>query len=170
MVLPYAKTEPLYNLLKYHRPCFMILFVCFHNSVLSFLFSYILFMRETKVDDKVKRFPLGGKWATMPAAISWYLIFLFFQGVVSVSAMTCATNVIGIAPGSATLTGLPLNAGQNWSADGSAMSQNRSPWVFLLRLLVLPEKDFLIPDCLTSLVASVQVIFFFEKIKFLKNK
>ena len=41
MVLPYAKTEPLYNLLKYHRPCFMILFVCFHNSVLSFLYSYI---------------------------------------------------------------------------------------------------------------------------------
>ena len=65
MVLPYAKTEPLYNLLMYHRPCFMILFVCFHNSDLSFLFSYILFMRETKVDDKVKRFPLG-KRAIMP--------------------------------------------------------------------------------------------------------
>jgi hypothetical protein len=85
--------------------------------------------------------------------------------------MTCATNVIGIAPVSATLTGLPLNAGQNWSADGSAMSQNRSPWVFLLRLLVRPERDFLIPGCLTSLVASVQVNFFFlEKIKFEKDK
>ena len=85
------------------------------------------------------------------------------------SAMTYVMNVIGIVPASATLTGLPLNAVQNWSADGSAMSQNRSPWVFLLRLLVRPERDFLIPGCLTSLVASVQV-FFFEKIKILKDK
>merc|ERR1719219_1522963 len=57
----------------------------------------------------------------------------------------------------ATLTAPRQNGGQNWSADVSAISQNRLHWVYLPRLLERPAKDFSIQDCSTSLEVSVLV-------------
>merc|ERR1712129_151130 len=51
---------------------------------------------------------------------------------------------------SETLTAPHQNGGQNWSAEGSAMSRNRLPWVYLPRLPERPVKDCSIQDFSTN--------------------